>query len=113
MKMYGPIGISHVSIEHGGDVPDPTYVSNDPRPTFTSKNDRKRPTDEDVSDDVMFEDDNTIVGVTPILTSFNMLQKPSSSKPTYDFGLFSSSEESEEREDAEANKHPYPIVILE
>ncbi|CAI9261638.1 unnamed protein product [Lactuca saligna] len=43
--------------------------------------------------------DNTLVGAILVLASFNMLQKPSSSKPTFDFDLFSSSEESQGEEE--------------
>lgn len=46
----------------------------------------------------MFEDDNTIVCSIPVQTSFNMLQKPSSSKACFDFGLSSSLDESEVNE---------------
>ncbi|CAI9277159.1 unnamed protein product [Lactuca saligna] len=61
----------------------------------------------------MFEDDNTIVDAMLILKSFNMLQKPSSLIPFYDFSLSSSSEESKEEAHDEANKHTSPKTTLE
>ncbi|CAI9261268.1 unnamed protein product [Lactuca saligna] len=51
----------------------------------------------------MFDDDNTFVGVISILTTIKSLQKPSSSKPSYDFDLFSSSSEEEEELNVDAN----------
>ena len=79
---------------------------NDP-PTFTSVEVHEPNVEEDLSDEIMFEDDNTSVGVVLIPTAFNLLQKSSSSKPHYDFGLSSSSEELEE-ENIEGNKHLSP-----
>ena len=82
-----------------GDVPDPTIISDDPPPTFTSEETPKPTFDKDHLDNLMINDDNTSVGVIPILTFFKTLQKPSSSKPSYDFGLFSCSEESKEEKE--------------
>ncbi|CAI9289390.1 unnamed protein product [Lactuca saligna] len=56
----------------------------------------------------MFEDDKTTVGAIPISTAFNLLQKPSSSKKHFDFGLSSSSEVFKEEENLEGNKHYSP-----
>ncbi|CAI9268856.1 unnamed protein product [Lactuca saligna] len=79
------------------------------------------PTNDDLSNEVMFEDDNTKVGSILMSNSFNILipnafnilQKPSSSKPFYDFGLSSSSSESKREEDIESNKHSSLKVTLE
>lgn len=79
---------------------------------FTSEESTKLPTDEEILDDVMFEDDNTTIGAILILKPFSMLQKPSLT-PNYDFGLFLSSEKYKGEEEVEANKHSSPIVILE
>ncbi|CAI9276457.1 unnamed protein product [Lactuca saligna] len=81
-----------------GDIPDPTIVSDDPQMMFTSDETPNPPSHEDHSDDVMFDNDTTYVGAFLILTYFKMLHKPSSSKPLYDFSLFSSLEESKEEE---------------
>ncbi|CAI9276472.1 unnamed protein product [Lactuca saligna] len=51
----------------------------------------------------MFDEDNTSVGALPILTSFKSVQKPSSSKPVYDFAIFSSSSKQEEVTQVDAN----------
>ncbi|CAI9280115.1 unnamed protein product [Lactuca saligna] len=61
-----------------GDVPDFTNVSDDPPPTFTSGESPKPPTDEELLDDLIFEDKNKSIGAIVILPSFNMLQNPSS-----------------------------------
>lgn len=82
-----------------GDFPNPTIFSDDHPPMFTRDETPKPPSDEEHSDDKMFDDDNTYVGAIPILTSSKTFQKPSSSKPSYYFGLFSSSEESKEYEE--------------
>ncbi|CAI9263876.1 unnamed protein product [Lactuca saligna] len=95
-----------------GDVPDSTNVSDDPPPTFTIEETTKPTFEEDLSDDLIFKDDSTIVGVISSLTSLNMLQNPSYSKPFYDFGLSSPFEESQEEHD-EANKKFSPRVSLE
>lgn len=79
-----------------GDVPDPKIVSDDHPPTFTSEETPKPPSDKEHSNDLLFDDDNASMGAIPILTTFKSLQKPSSSKPAYDFELFSSPSEEEE-----------------
>ncbi|CAI9277347.1 unnamed protein product [Lactuca saligna] len=56
----------------------------------------------------MFKDDHTSISVVLILAVFNLLQKPSSLKPHYSFGLSYSSEELEEDENVEGNKHSSP-----
>ncbi|CAI9303158.1 unnamed protein product [Lactuca saligna] len=71
-------------------------IASDNPPTFTSAKVPKPNGKYDLSDEIMFEDDNTIVSVILIPTTFNLMQKPSSSKPCFDFYLSSSSEESEE-----------------
>ncbi|CAI9292312.1 unnamed protein product [Lactuca saligna] len=78
-----------------GDVPDPIIVSNDPPLKFLSE-ETPKPPDEEQYEDVMFDDDRTSVGAIPILTTFKSLEKPSSSKPAYDFNLFSSPSKEEE-----------------
>ncbi|CAI9283245.1 unnamed protein product [Lactuca saligna] len=76
-----------------GDVPDPTNVLDDPPMKCTSEEAHKPPYEKDLSDNVMFRDDNINVDAISIPSTFNMLHKPSSSKLFYDFGLSSSSEE--------------------
>lgn len=76
-----------------GDVPGPTTISDDPPPKFTNEETPKPPSNEEHPDDIMFYEDSTSVGAILILTIFKSLQNPSSSKPTYDFNLFSSKEE--------------------
>ncbi|CAI9268547.1 unnamed protein product [Lactuca saligna] len=56
-----------------GDVPNSTNVSDDPPPKFKNEEAPKPPTNYDLSDEVMFEDDNTIVGAILIPTAFNIL----------------------------------------
>lgn len=66
--------------------------ASDNPPTFTSEEVPKPDVKDDISDEIMFEDDNTIDGVIPVPTTFNLLQKPSSSRPCFNFGLSSSPE---------------------
>ena len=42
--------------------------------------------DEELSDDVMFNDEGTSIADTPVLPSVRFQSKPSSSKPIFDFG---------------------------
>lgn len=56
-----------------GDVLNPTIISDDPSLMFTTKETPKHPSNEEHSDDVMFNDDNTSVGAILILTSFKSL----------------------------------------
>lgn len=55
------------------DVPDTKIVSDDPLPTFTSEDAPKTPSDEEHSNNVMFDDDSTTVGAILILTPFKTL----------------------------------------
>ncbi|CAI9279113.1 unnamed protein product [Lactuca saligna] len=86
------------------DILEFTNVSDDAPPNFTHKEAFNPPP----TDDFMFRDDNITFGVIPIPIAFSLLQKLSSSKPIYDFGLSSSSEESKGEEDVEANKPSSP-----
>ncbi|CAI9265625.1 unnamed protein product [Lactuca saligna] len=101
------------NITSPGDVPDSTNVSDDPPPNFTCKEALNHPIDDDLSNEVMFEDNNTKIIAISIPSSFNFLYKPSSSKLFYNFGLSLSSEESKEEENTEVNKHCSPKVTLE
>ncbi|CAI9279539.1 unnamed protein product [Lactuca saligna] len=55
-------------------------------PTFTSVEVPKLDVKYDLFDEIMFRDDNTIVSIILVPMTFNLLQKPSSSKPCFDFG---------------------------
>lgn len=73
-----------------GDVPNSTNTFDKPS-MFVSIEDRKLDVKDDLSNEIMFEDENTIVGSILIPTKFNHLQKPFSSKPCFYFDLSSSS----------------------
>lgn len=77
-----------------GDVPDSTNISDDPPSMFFSNGDVSSPiVEDDLSKEIMFKDDNTTIGVIPVLvpTSFDICQKRSTSKSNFHFGLSSSS----------------------
>lgn len=82
-----------------GEIPNTTFVLDDPPLKTDDKNDfhvstpifkTPKPNDEDLSDEIMFEDDNTTASVILVPITFNLLQKPSSSKALFDFGPSSS-----------------------
>lgn len=56
-----------------GDVTESTNVSNDSPHMFTSEIPPTDPTDDDLSDEDMFEDDNTTVGAISIPLAFHSL----------------------------------------
>lgn len=79
----------------------------DPPPKFTSVEAPKHGAEDYLFNEIMFEDDNTSVGFILVPTTFNELQKHSSSKPYFYFGLSLTFEE-HEKENHEENKHPSP-----
>lgn len=91
-------------------VPITENIGNDPL-TFTSTKVLEPNVKDDLSDVIMFKDDNTSVGVILIPTTFNLLQKPSSSKPQYDLDLSSAFEEIEE-ENLHRHSSPPPESTL-
>lgn len=103
-----------------GEVPDTTFASYKPPlkndvakdvPVSTPiSDDPKLDDEEDHFKEIMFEEDNKTVGVIPIPSTFNMLQKPSSSKAHFDFGLSSSSDEMEGKDDQDGNNNTSPCL---
>ena len=80
-----------------GDVPKPTNVSDYPPPKVMSvENVSTLEKDDEVLEEILFEDECTTAGVLPIQTSLTIFHKPSSSKAHFHFGLTSSSEASDE-----------------
>lgn len=64
--------------------------------------------DEELSDEVFFNDDSTSITRQLLFSSLHLLTKPSSSRKMYDFGLSSSSSEPVDEEikiDDQAHKH--------
>lgn len=60
-----------------GDVPCSTNFSDVPPPKFVSADNVPSPNvDDDLSEEIMFEDDNTTIGVISVSTAFNITQKP-------------------------------------
>ncbi|CAI9296547.1 unnamed protein product [Lactuca saligna] len=94
-----------------GDVLKPTNISNDPPSKFVSVVNVPYPTaDDEVLEEIQFEDDNTIFGFLPLRTSLNIFQKPSSSKANFYFRISSSSEASDENvEPKQNNVVPPPL----
>lgn len=86
---------SRKEVDAKGYFPDSTNVSDDPPRKFTSEVAPKSSAEDDLSNEIMFKADNTYVGFILVPTTFNLLQKPSSLKPCFDFGLSSTSEEAE------------------
>lgn len=75
-----------------GDVPEPTNISDDPPSMFVNAVDVPSPVAHDeVSEEILLEDNNTATSVILIHTSLNIFQKPSSSKARFHLGLSSSS----------------------
>ncbi|CAI9300021.1 unnamed protein product [Lactuca saligna] len=87
-----------LKIDGAKDVPVSIHIWDDPKPDY-----------EDVDyEEIMFQDDNIIVGAIPHPLTFNLLQKPSSSKVYFEFRLSSSLDEMKEEENQEANNNTPP-----
>ncbi|CAI9286875.1 unnamed protein product [Lactuca saligna] len=83
--------------------PNPIIVSNVPPLKFTSEETPNPLSNEEHSNDVMLDKNSTYVGALLILTALKSLQKPSSSKPSYDFDISSFSSKQEEEIKFDAN----------
>ncbi|CAI9272491.1 unnamed protein product [Lactuca saligna] len=81
-----------------------TDILDDPPPKFVSVAYVSSPVvDDEDSEEVVFEDDNTIVGVIHIPSLLNIFYKPSSFKAQFNFRVSSSSEASDENFEYEQN----------
>ncbi|CAI9279866.1 unnamed protein product [Lactuca saligna] len=89
----------HDNVVAKGHVLESTNISDDHAPNFMSVL--------DVSSHVV-NDGNTIVGVIPFPTPFNIFHKPSSSRARFHFGLSSSSKAFDENVDLYKNKVTTP-----
>lgn len=100
------------------EVPNITFVFDDPPLKIYSTKDvhvcififeTPKPDDEeDISNKIMFGDDNKTIWAITVPSTFNMLQKPSSSKAHFDFGLSSSSNEMEGEDNQGENNTTSP-----
>lgn len=87
-----------------GDIPEPTNILDNPPPRFVSVVDVSSPiSDDEVSEEILFEDESTTVGVLPIRTSLFLIQKSSSSKAHFPFRISSSLESSDDNDEPKEN----------
>ncbi|CAI9289991.1 unnamed protein product [Lactuca saligna] len=105
-NMNDPLQDNVVAIR---DDHEPTNMSCDPPSNIVSVVDIPSPdVDDEALEEIMFEDDNTTVGVLPIRTSLNIFQNPSSSKAYFHFELFSYLKASYENVEPEKNDFDHP-----